>query len=201
MNYLKNLILIVLILQACGKEKTSDEHIANKLSFKINKALLGTQYKDEQLGIIFSPPLGCKQMPDETLDQARTKLEKLDFPIEGLSVNLKQFFLDKETGSACVLSQLAGLSQDSLGMRRLELYVGAFSNKFETADVSTAEFEHNGFLIHQVLVITKKTVTFKLVVPQTENDSLELSYIIPRQFYQKMVEAIESSIGSLKPLN
>ena len=188
------------ILFACTENKTPEQHGIEKLSFTINKLLLGPEYKDIELGFSFSPPLDWDKMPQEMITQAREKIKQMTIPVSNVKVELRQFFLEKVTGSSCVLSKINGVSLDSLGKEHLQSYTSAIASKFPENTVKQGLFSHKDFFLHQILIMSESIVTFKLVFPQAKNNSFQLDYVIPRSQYEEKLEAIESSIGSIEPI-
>lgn len=198
---MKNIYVAILvalaIIFACTENKAPERRGIEKLSFTVNKSLLGAEYKDRDLGFLFSPPVGWEIMPQETINQAREKLEQLAVPVSNVKVDLRQFFLDRNTGASCVLSKLTGVSSDSLGMKKLDSYVAAAIAKFPLNTVKQGLFVHKDLLVHQTLVMSENMVTFKLVFPRSIENSFQLDYVIPSTVYEEKMEAIESSIGSV----
>jgi hypothetical protein len=209
MNYLLRMImkcyyvvvvLLIPLILVCNKDKDSVQHGLERLSFTVNKSLLGKPYEDNELDFSFSPPLGWEMMSQETIQQARDKLAQTTIAVPDVTVELQQFFLDKNTGASCVLSKITGVATDSIGMERLDAYAQAALSRFAETDTRQGLFVHKHFWVHQTLIMSETMVTFKLIFPQSSYNSFQLDYVIPRKFYKEKLEAIESSIGSVSSL-
>ena len=201
MRYLSYGVIVALItFVVCIKNEANKKQEIEELSFAVNPSLLGPEYKNRELGFSFSPPRGWEKMPQETVEKAKKHLEQTTKPSAGVSVDLEQFFLDRKSGASCVISRLSKISLDSLGMLNLNTYKSDIIAKFPNSKVREGQFALQDFLVHQILIMSENTVSFKLIFPRTSKKSFQLDYVVPRAIYEENVEAIESSIGSLSSL-
>ena len=166
-------VLLIPLLLVCSKDQDSVQHGIERLSFTVNKSLLGSPYEDYELGFSFSPPLGWEMMSQETIQQARDKLAQATIAVPDVMVELQQFFLDKNTGASCVLSKITGVAVDSIGMERLNSYAQAVLSRFAENDVRQGLFVHKHLLVHQTLIMSETIVTFKLIFPQSSDNSFQ----------------------------
>lgn len=190
--YLIPLVYMCGGVSGCGHAKKDDKPV--KLLFKINPSLLGEKFTYEKLGFSFSPPKSCIPLSKEMSENVLKVIEG-EYTISDSSfVKPIQFFFDSGQRVICLVSSLPKLedSQDVIAG-----YEQAVMKKMENYKTKLGVFSHGGFVIHQMRIVTKEMVLFKLFVAQPSQSSFQIDYIIPLSFYGKNGEAIESSIGSL----
>ena len=63
--------------------------------------------------------------------------------------------------------------------------------------VTEGSYLHNGFNIRQLIHVQDDQVTIKLICISDDEHNFMLDYIVPAQFYEQNIRAIESSIGTI----
>jgi hypothetical protein len=174
-------------LSHCAGEKIEE------LTFRINPDLLESEIVDIDLGFVFSPPKGCLPLPDSLVTAVREKVVLSDsFPVDP-----KHIFFSTEDQFLCLASTLPGLSG---GHGELTAYQDAIGEKWKHHQINRASFRYGDYLIHQTRVVSAEQVIYKLVIPAGNGEYFQIDYILPRRRLPEKIEAIESSIGSLKKI-
>jgi len=188
------LSFLVLMIITCGNMGKDGNDQPEEMTFQINQSLLGEKYSDRELGFSFSPPSGCKQMPEHIVQHVKGEIQKSIVPSDSLVLEPKQFFLNEDEHFFCLLTALPMLA---LCDSSISFYHKVIKNSAEQSEVQHSTYKYNNFLIYQSLIISNKTIDFKLLIPQPDNKSFQIDYIIPKLIYANKIEVIESSIGSL----
>ena len=198
MKITANVIFIILSFLfatiCCEKQKNETNDLPGEMTFQINRLLLGEKYSDEYLGFSFSPPLGCKQMPLDTLQEVKAQIQKILLSSDSFNLEPKQFFVNAEEGFFCLLTALPSLA---LTDSSIVFFQQRIEKSAKNSEVQHSTYKYNHFLIYQSLLINSSTINFKLLIPQAEYKSFQIDYIIPKSIYANKIEVIESSIGSL----
>ncbi len=184
--------LMLLLLFSCGENEYTQQ---NEMTFKIDPNLLGEKFCCQELGFCFSPPRDCLPLPEVTVNQIKDSL-KTSYPsVEFLTIEPIKFFFNQQTAFTCLISALPELAVADSNFAK---YQQALTQQFPAEQVKQAKFFYNGFDIYQTLIMTDSFIQFKLLIPQSAQLSFQIDYYVPRQFYIENIEAIESSIGSIK---
>jgi hypothetical protein len=199
MNLSKKLFIIlfsflILMNLSCGNEEKNKTDQPEEMTFQVNQSLLGEKYSDNELGFSFSPPIGCKLMPKNLVQQVKAEITKNLVSPESLALEPKQFFLNKNEQFFCLLTTLPMLV---LSDSSIKFYNMAVKNSAAGDEVQSSTYKYNHFLIYQSLIMNDETINFKLLIPQAEHKSFQIDYILPKSIYVNKIEVIESSIGSL----
>ena len=109
-------------------------------------------------------------------------------------------FLNENSQTMCVVSEVNGVEIAPDGTL-LKTLTTAYQNQFPKATVRQTVFMKDAFRIHQLMVITADFVIIKLICDAPETLVFEVDYRVPRDVYQSELRAIESSIGSINPIN
>lgn len=131
----------------------------------------------------------------EMLGQAKHRLAKENSANDSLPVEPRQICLKQDEQLFCFVSALPMLHQDE---NAIADYQRAIAEKLAEREVKQGAFTYKGLKFYQTLAMSKEMVLFKLVIPQTEKRSFQIDYIVPLVYYQKNLQAIESSIGSIE---
>lgn len=183
-----------MIIYACGKNDYANQ---NEMTFRIDSNLLGEKYVNQTIGFIFSPPRDCKPLPESIVDKVKDTLKTTYSSVDFLKIDPVKFFLNQETQFACLISILQDLTESDTVISN---YQQALKNQNQNSQIKQTKFFYNGFTIYQTLIMTETTIQFKLVIPQPSQKSFQIDYIIPNSIYVEKIEAIESSIGSIKKI-
>jgi len=185
-NRLLTFLLGLSVLLGCS-EKREDGRTGD-MTFKINSALLGERYVEDDLGVSFAPPKNCLPVAPEILEQAITGLRQQIGVDDTMFVRPRQIFLNQEEGFLCAISRLPVLQDNDSS---LAVYRENISEKAAEMEVRQDNYPYRGLEIHQMRMESEQTITFKLIVPQTAGNSFQLDYVIPKSVYIKNLEAIE----------
>ena len=195
--YYGTLFFLILIIGSCESNKDAGNNSPQKIGFKIDPALLSEPYHDSALGMIFSPPKGCSQMPGDMVFKIKNQLKTQAAMSVPFTIEPHQVFLNEENHFACLLSRLPSLANSDSAVC---IYRQAILDTSSVKQVKQTVFLHNGFTIYQILTIDQKKIEFKLIIPQSGNRSFQIDYVVPKSIYADYIEVIESSIGSIKKL-
>lgn len=163
------------------------------MSFDIRPELLGESYRDPELGFSFSLPKGTHAVPDSVQDLVQQNLTDMLFS-DTLLVLPKKFFLNHEQNVLCIVSHLPQVSAEP---ENIAAYCAAIEDKLAGSDFQHGNYRYRDFHVFQFRAIFKEFVLFKLFLPQQNEKSFQLDYILPKQYYNETIKAVESSIGSL----
>ncbi len=189
----KNLFIpVMLAISICGCNGKQNKD----MTFKINPALLGPVYKNTELGFSFSAPAGCQQIAGEVLDAAKQQLQNQVAASDSFYLAVEEIFMNPDDEFLCILSTMPRMHGKSASSD----YMMTVAEKFKSHNVRQNSFTYHGFTIHQTLVMTDDKTIFKLFVPRDNHKSFQIDYIVSSKNYQKNLEAIESSIGSLEKI-
>jgi hypothetical protein len=191
----KNILsILMLVIICCGNVENKGNDQPEEMTFQVNQSLLGEKYSDSELGLSFSPPSGCKLMPENMVQQVKTKIIKNLVSPDSLALEPKQFFLNEDEQFFCLLTALPKMA---LSDSSIKFYAQVIKNSSEGSEVQHSTYKYNKFLIYQSLIINEEKINFKLLIPQAERKSFQIDYILPKSIYANKIEVIESSIGSL----
>jgi hypothetical protein len=184
-------------LSGCGGGSQEDESPMPELTFRTNPALLGERFVDPALKFSFQPPKGCAPMPKASLDKARGKIVE-EFSLDGsFAVEPRAIFIDQKEKLICLVSSFAKLPPES-GLSKI--YKQAIARQVKRFEVKHGAYVHGGLEVRQILILSAEKVNFKLIIIQPDQNSFQIDYSLSRISYEKKLEAIESSIGSVKKL-
>ncbi|MBD3290273.1 hypothetical protein GF337_15825 [candidate division KSB1 bacterium] len=188
-------MLLIIMIYGCDSQKDSRKNGIQQIGFKVDPALLEAPYQDSTLGIVFSPPKGCSRMPKDIVIEVKDQFKTLNTISAPFAIEPHQIFLNEENHFACILSKLPVLANSDSSVY---IYQQAIRDSTDEKQVKQTSFLHNGLLIHQSLIINPIMIQFKLIIPQSESNSFQIDYVIPKSIYADYIEVIESSIGSIK---
>jgi hypothetical protein len=190
-------LLLAAFLCGCENRSQEDEQPVPELTFRTNSALLGDRFVDRGLKFSFQPPKGCAPMPKASLDKARDKIVR-EFSLDGsFTVEPRNIFINQKEKLICLVSALPKLP---LSQEHLKIYQRAVARQAKGVEVKQGLYRHGGLEIRQILIMNADKINFKLIVLQSNLNSFQIDYSLPRPSYEKNLEAIESSIGSVKTL-
>ncbi len=169
------------------------------LVFKVDETRLEPIVTDTTLRIKIAAPKDWKKIDDSMLAQVVNKVEPQPTPQE-LQIVPRWIFLNESSQSMCIVSRLDGvnIAPDETLLNNLKT---AYENQFPNATVQQAIFMKDAFRIHQLMVIAADFVRIKLICDAPETLVFEVDYRVPRNVYETELRAIESSIGSINPIN
>ncbi|MBN2000029.1 hypothetical protein JW935_20930 [candidate division KSB1 bacterium] len=189
-KYLLFLWIFFILMSGCGTKRNND------MTFKVNPSLLEPVYKNEELGFSFCAPKGCKDIASDVFDAAKQQLQNQVSASDSFYLSVEKINYNPDEQFLCVVSSLPQFQ----GKSGVSDYLMVIAEKFENSNLRQNVFTYHGFTIHQTLVMTDDKTIFKLFIPQADFKSFQIDFIVDKNNYQKNLEAIESSIGSLEKI-
>src|SRR4030066_1988546 len=77
----------------CGNQR-KETHNPGELHFEVNPAFLDSVFNASELDLSFSPPAGCKPLPQEIVTKALNRLQTNNLVGDSLSVKPEYFFFN-----------------------------------------------------------------------------------------------------------
>ena len=185
------IVLISLILLNCAKDKKKEE--LETLVFNVDSLLIGEHYTNSEIGISFYPPKEWNQLSSELMTSIEQSLQEME-DSSNVDIILQDVFLNQKNSCICFLSTF----QKSMPVSQIrdayltELFAGNIQGS-----VTEGSYLHNGFNIRQLIHVQDDQVTIKLICISDDVHIFMLDYIVPAQFYEQNIRAIESSIGTI----
>ena len=161
------------------------------LVFNVDSLLIGEQYTE--IGISFYPPKEWNQISSDLMASIEQSLQEME---DSSSVNiiLQNVFLNQKNSCICFLSTF----QKTMPAAQIrEIYLTELFAGDIQGSITEASYLHNGFNIRQLIHVQDDQVTIKLICISDDEHIFMLDYIVPSQFYEQNIRAIESSIGTL----
>lgn len=173
------LAAVFAILGCGGRDAESRTGSEDTLEFIVDQTLLDSAVQIPELSVEFQPPTGWSAFDDPPEQELPLEVFRL-FVGSGPSYLLAGSLPDEDNPEA-VAADLATMEGDE-----------------------KTSFTHNGIGFHQVRRITDQSVTFSLVfVPPTASETVRvglLQYVLPLSELEYRARLVESSIGSIIPL-
>lgn len=180
---------LVICLIQCSKQKDTME-------FRINHRLLGPEFSLNNFS--FSPPSACKEMPDSFIEKATQLSTENSEENANFAMAPIRFFFNEADNFLCSVSEIKRFPANPEGILQ---YQKVIREKYKNFEIKESQFQYHGYKIYQFLIMSDSVVQFKLLLLPRQNRALQLDYVVPRENYVKYIEAIESSIGSIKKAN
>ncbi len=183
------IVLISLFLLNCTKDKKKEE--LEMLVFNVDSLLIGEQYTE--IGISFYPPKEWNQISSDLMASIEQSLQEME-DSSSVEIILQNVFLNQKNSCICFLSTFQK-TMPTVQIRDAyltELFAGDIQGS-----ITEASYLHNGFNIRQLIHVQDDQVTIKLICISDDEHIFMLDYIVPSQFYEQNIRAIESSIGTL----
>jgi hypothetical protein len=196
--FLLNLTIIILLLIGCDSSST-DKNEKQDLAFDVDDTLLELPFELTQANMEIRPPVGFKAVSDSY----HQELQSFFLKERGANTNLQfhQFFFDSLHSAGMVVFSVKELNLSSDTMNFFGNYQKVLEGQYGPDRVKSGEYWVNGIFVKNYLVTDSNTVRFQLLCLSSNNDAMEVHYIVPHSEYEQVVKLIESSIGSLKPKN
>jgi hypothetical protein len=190
-------MLTIVAAVGCDRSKPQGQGY-EQMVFDVDRALLEPTVTDAFLNISIAAPRRWKPVEAAELAQLAARLSESvgkQIPIEP-----RWIFLDNRSQAACVVSRLDAAdipSEDAL-LKELE---SVYTSRFPGATVKGAIFLKDEMRVHQLMITAADFILIKLLLDAPTVPILAVDYIIPRHVYADELRAIESSIGSIRPLS
>lgn len=183
-------------LTGCDCSKSQKGQLET-LTFNVNPGLLEPEVTDAVLKISISAPKHWKPVDEAILQDVIVQLGEI--LMQGLSLKPKRIFLDSESQSMCVVSQLDSVDITQ-GKRLLKELEAGYRATFPAATIEHTVFLKEEFRVHQIMVSNQQFVLIRLLMDAFDVPVFEIDYVVSVQVYANQVRAIESSIGSINSL-
>jgi len=186
------IILVSVIIVYCSCQSGNNIAKDDNITFNVNKNLLSeNQYINNELSFSFYPPKGWEIASEEFFDKFSESIKKQKVT----DISIVQVFYNPTLQAICYIDKI-----DIQDNEKINSFLEASKKTFEDAGIQTEidSFRYSGFDIKQLMVINKQVVSIKLTF--FSDEIFEIVYNVPKQFYEKNVKSIESSIGSINKL-
>jgi len=190
--------LALSLLALAGCDRKNAENQPEELAFTVRQELLAPAIVDSTLGFSWAPPRGWQPLPAEQRDQIAAAVQKTQNQQDMLTARPIYIFIDRDRQLFCTVSQFLRLGMDDSMIARVQKGI---VHKFPQAEIRQGVFRLHGLTIHQSRIVTGGRIIYKFFIVQQNHPSCLLDYIIPHDDYEKNLQSIESSIGSLQPLS
>jgi hypothetical protein len=183
----------------CGRPKPAAR--AEEITFRVDSTRLGERFEDAARSLTLSAPAHWAPLPAEAIEEGMRRLRAAAGPDSTREPRLLALYREDPEGASLAVSgfdrAFSGAALDSLGREHLTRL------KARTPDgrVDQGRYSYRGFDVLQFRVVDLRAVHFKLLVNRPRTALLQLDYVVPRGVYERELESIESSIGSLRPLS
>lgn len=192
------LLCAIIICKFVGCDSPNKKkHPYETLEFNVDETQLEPVIKDTELNITIAAPKNWKKIDDSMFAQVITRL---DIQLtEDIKLVPRWIFLNESSRAMSVVSKLEGV-EIAPDETLLSNIITAYRSQFPNATVKPAMFMKDALRIHQVMVIGSDFVLIKLICDAPETSVFEVDYHISKDVYRTELKAIESSIGSINPI-
>ncbi len=186
----------LLFLFSCSEEKTP----VTELSFNVDSTLLAPENKFDSLGFRFNPPKNFDPISDSLFTEIQNNLLKMEEESGEFSLDIINIFLHDSTKSFCSISRLQIKDSEGSLNSIMPQYRNYLEKKLSGLSVTMADFMKDNIHMYQFLIQGPDRIQFKLDFMTIKNIIIQIDYVVPKNDYEKMIQSIESSIGSIKLL-
>ena len=186
----------LLFLLSCSEEKTP----ITELSFNVDSTLLAPENKFDSLGFRFNPPKNFDPISDSLFTEIQNNLLKMEAESGEFSLDIINIFLHDSTKSFCSISRLQIKDSEGSLNSSMPKYRNYLEKKLSGLSVTMADFMKDNIHMYQFLIQGPDRIQFKLDFMTIKNIIIQIDYVVPKNDYEKMVQSIESSIGSINLL-
>lgn len=200
-------LLLLLAIASCGGRSSQDDATSGQSSdgeetfFEVDPEQLGPEYRNEALGLTFSPPVQWVMLEGE---QRRSVLAALEAQDDNgpYSLSVKDVFFDTDS--------LSFLSVSNVTMTEGTPNAGSYAESFaadlgleadqsdSNALVARMDFVVNDTAIVQFRHVQTDRITFTLILTGGDGSLVQMDYSIPTEAYNREAIKLESSIGTVK---
>ena len=186
----------LLFLFSCSEEKTP----VTELSFNVDSTLLAPENKFDSLGFRFNPPKNFDPISDSLFTEIQNNLLKMEEESGEFSLDIINIFLHDSTKSFCSISQLQIKDSEGSLNSIMPQYRNYLEKKLSGLSVTMADFMKDNIHMYQFLIQGPDRIQFKLDFMTIKDIIIQIDFVVPKNDYEKMVQSIESSIGSINLL-
>ena len=186
----------LMFLLSCSEEKAP----VTELSFNVDSTLLAPENKFDSLGFRFNPPKNFDPISDSLFTEIQNNLLKMEEESGEFSLDIINIFLHDSTKSFCSISQLQIKDSEGSLNSSMPQYRNYLEKKLSGLSVTMADFMKDNIHMYQFLIQGPDRIQFKLDFMTIKDIIIQIDYVVPKNDYEKMVQSIESSIGSINLL-
>ena len=190
---IKKLIFIILTLLFLSC--TEKEYNSEKMYFNVDPHLLDEVFRDDQIGISFSPPLNWKSWSREILDDFNKLNQESSIPSANKDIVLTAVFSDSLATNFCMISKIES------SQWILKDYLIKLAELNENTEIKQTKFLLNENSFTQIIIIKEDAIDIKLITEINIGINIIWDYLIARDQYNHISRMIESSIGSINIIN
>ncbi|NOZ08545.1 MAG: hypothetical protein GXO91_06660 [FCB group bacterium] len=182
-------LLIALFLLSCNSSSAVKADFP-PLNFNVQSELLSAPVTiDNLLSLQF--PAECNEITDVQRDNIQTVIETDSAAFFQLKLKT---IMKSPDGIFILINRISGATDPFLKLD--ENFENFLQDSFRSDQITRGQFSVNNVQVVQYLITTPGTVAFKLFCKVLDN-YYQIDYFIPRTLYEKKLESIESSIGTI----
>jgi hypothetical protein len=166
----------------------------------VDSTLLAPENKFDSLGFRFNPPKNFDPISDSLFTEIQNNLLKMEEESGEFSLDIINIFLHDSTKSFCSISQLQIKDSEGSLNSSMPQYRNYLEKELSGLSVTMADFMKDNIHMYQFLIQGPDRIQFKLDFITIKNIIIQIDYVVPKNDYEKMVQSIESSIGSINLL-
>jgi len=189
----------LLAVLGCGRAKQAPR--SAEITFRVDSTRLGERFEDPARGLALSAPALWAPLPAAAFDEGMRRVRAAAGADSAREPRMLAIYREEPEGASLAVSnftrEFSTAARDSLAAR----YMALLKTRFPGGQVDQGRFTYRGFDVIQFRVVDSKVVQFKLLISRPRIALFQLDYVIPRGAYERELESIESSIGSLRPLS
>jgi len=191
------LLTCLICLYDCGNQKEVKVEL-KQITFNIDTTELAAQITNKNIEITFNPPRNWQIIDSKLFQKYKTNLQLDTNKNYGVSIIPQNIFTSDSMKCILAISRINFMDKKNVNSLILEKYESVLNNKFANLKIKKAEFMKGNLPIVQYLINEAKYVDFKLLIFNKNKDLIQFDYIASTEIYPKMIQAIESSIGSIQ---
>lgn len=185
--------LTIFVLTNCGGNKNES---GEGEFYSVDKANLGIEIDDKELGVVFSPPADWNLMPSSLSKKNESKGLHDGFVYVPVYV-----FFEQNSGGFLSAGRVVSLDSTMTKGSLLNFYKGLISNKYKNNKLSVGYYTKSKIAFTQFQYQKANLVSIKIIFFNSKYEVIQLDYSIVDSKLNKSLEKIKSSIGSIKLSN
>ncbi|MFC2188654.1 hypothetical protein [Peijinzhouia sedimentorum] len=183
-------LVTFLFIIGCNSQNEPQYQQWEELEFLVDENYLQPVISDASLGINFRPIKGFSKIESPV---SSLEASEADF------VEVRHLFKDDSTQSIMSVASIVNMP-DSLIFGLIDNPDNYFNQDGIYNQAMATSFSFDNFKVVQLLLSNDAVVNFKLFFVEGGKEKFQLDYIFQRQEYVDFPKALESSIGSTKPI-
>lgn len=187
--------MLVFLSVGCGQERQEASSDMPRMSFDVDTTRLGAPVQAAAYDIAFRPPAGWAPLSSAELDSMSHAGTALS---DTAALRPLYVFLDATQGSVLSVGRLRLDTTATFG-EQMKQYGASLNQQFGDT-LRQAQFMKDELYMAQFLAQPEGLVNFKLVFEAPSEGLLQFDYVVPQSVYPQEVRSVESSIGSIRPV-